>query len=67
MKATVVFATYEIEYLKNQKVRIVPVYTVDIRHNNQSFRLGYRGSREECRWMARMFHKALRAHDLEAK
>ncbi len=36
-----------------------------IQQGCQQFRLDYSGNQEEARWMAKMFRKALKAHDLE--
>jgi hypothetical protein len=53
-------------------VRVVPSYedtemfTVQITQGVQSFRLDYTETKKQCQWMAKMFRKALKAHD-EAK
>jgi len=38
-------------------------FTVQIKQGVQSFRLDYCASKIECQWMAKMFRKALKAHD----
>jgi hypothetical protein len=54
------------------KTQVVPSYhdpklfAVEISQGVQSFRLDYTATKEECLWMAKMFRKALKAHD-EAK
>jgi hypothetical protein len=40
-------------------------YKVEISHAHQGFHLDYKGPRDECRWMARMFRIALKAHNEE--
>jgi hypothetical protein len=53
------------------KVEVVPSYhdpeqfTVRISHGVQSFRLDYTETKAQCQWMAKMFRKALKAHDKE--
>lgn len=42
-------------------------FIVELIQGTQGFRLDYRGSRAECRWMARMFRIALKNHDLEVR
>lgn len=41
------------------------LYTVEVKHKHQSFRLDYEASRDECQWYADMFILALEAHDRE--
>ena len=41
------------------------IYTVRVAQGNQRFKLDYEGPRDECLWYARMFRKALKAHDKE--
>lgn len=38
-------------------------FTVEIKQGVQYFRLDYCASKEECKWMADMFRKALESHD----
>ena len=38
-------------------------FTVRISQGVQSFRLDYTETRTQCQWMAKMFRKALKAHD----
>ena len=38
-------------------------YTVEIKQGVQSFNLDYEGPKTDCAFMARMFRKALKAHD----
>jgi hypothetical protein len=40
-------------------------YFVYIVHGCQSFNLQYKGTKEECQWMAKMFRIALDLHDRE--
>ena len=53
------------------KVRVIRwgkfSYRVEVVQGVQSFRINYDGTRDDCRWMARMFRKALKAHDAEQK
>jgi hypothetical protein len=41
------------------------LYSVEIKQGVQYFRLAYHASKDECRWMAKMFCTALKNHDLE--
>jgi hypothetical protein len=49
------------------KVTVVPSrvvgHTVELRQGVQSFLLDYEGTKADCLWYARMFRKALKAHD----
>lgn len=52
------------------KITVVPSwtetrYTVELKQGVQSFRLEYHGTKDDCLWYARMFRKALKAHDAE--
>jgi hypothetical protein len=38
-------------------------FTVRISQGVQSFRLDYTETKTQCQWMAKMFRKALKAHD----
>ncbi len=51
--------------MKARVIKYADEFGVEIVHANQGFRLDYEGSREECRWMVRMFTIALRAHNQE--
>ncbi len=54
------------------KVSVVPSYrsakefTVEIQQGAQYFRVDYTGSKEECKWYAKMFRTALKKHDAES-
>jgi hypothetical protein len=40
-------------------------FTVELQQGAQYFRLDYHGAKEECKWYAKMFRKALQKHDAE--
>ena len=46
---------------------IPDAYRIRLRQGVQWFHLDYDGDHEECRWYAKMFRRALRAHDKERK
>lgn len=39
------------------------LWSVIIIQGNQSFRLDYHARKEEAKWMAKMFRKAIKAHN----
>ena len=41
------------------------LYAARLSQDGQSFRFGYRGSQPDCRYYAKMFRRALKAHDAE--
>jgi hypothetical protein len=40
-------------------------YTVELQQGAQYFRLDYTGTKDECKWYAKMFRTALKKHDAE--
>lgn len=42
-------------------------WTVKLVQDHQSFKLGYRGTKRDCEWYARMFRIALKRHDADSK
>ena len=40
-------------------------FIIELKQGVQSFTLDYSGTESDCRWMAKMFRKALKEHDRE--
>ena len=49
----------------NERIPSQIYHTIELQQGVQCFTLDYVGTKKECQWYAKMFRKALKAHDKE--